>query len=595
MNAKLARDRRKLPNSLPASSSRMQMKSPQWKRRRLVLAFALVVVALMFWTREVMSQSGPPLPPPVPDRALSFWVLEESPWENQRGQLARTCTNVNLVSSWDYAGTVLSVGTNVPAWLQLDAFDNGRSNIVFDFGTISLWYQPNWTSTTDGGIGPTNWATLLSVGNWTSDASQSAWTIAISPAGTNLAMEAQSGGSNQVVFDVPIDFDAGDWHSLTVTYSSSNFCLYLEGQLVTNVTPINNFPSGSDCTNYGLFVGSISTSGDYQCQGQLQWLATYDHALSPDAVADDYVNVSAYISYWGGSLPGTFSPDSGPPVPPGSFGGGGGPVWQFTNDAPAIGTNLWLYISQVSNTVVATLTNTVIGSNYLLLAAHSLDGPWYTNQSVLATNSNHTAVALPVSISWNTDLFFIAKQAPAVAPGTLKWSVFLGGPGDDLPYYSEPNDAIDASPAIGPDGTIYIPNTSNLLFAIDPISGNVKWSNNIVNTNGVFDTQKAEITGSATVASDGIIYIGSTDNNMTGSDSNCLFAFNPDGTTKWVDNLGSNAAVYSTPALGSNSTVYITIDESTDSYSSPMAVCWPSIPPTDKQIGTSGLKISFMI
>jgi outer membrane protein assembly factor BamB len=566
MNAKLARNDRKLKSSLPAFSSRMPMKAPQRKRRRLVQTFALVLVALMFWTQEVMSQSGPPLPPPIPDGALSFWPLEELPWQNQRGQLARACTNLNMVSSWDYAGTVLSVGTNVPAWLQFDAFDNGRSNIVFDFGTISLWYQPNWTSTTDGGTGPTNWAVLLSVGDWTSDASQSAWTIAISPAGTNLAMEAQASGSNQVVFNVPIDFDAGDWHSVTVTYSSSNFCVYLEGQIVTTTGPINNFPSGSDCTNYGLFVGSVSTSGDYQCQGQLQWLATYVRALSPDAVADDYANVASYISYWGGSLPGTFSPDSGPPVPPGSFGGGGGPVWQFTNDAPPIGTNLWLYISQVSNTVAITLTNTVSNMNYLLLTATNLNGPWLTNQSLLATN--HTAVAAPYWFPNSTPTFFIAEQAPPPPPGTLKWSSFLGGPGDGLANEFQPIDSIDASPAIGPDGTIYIPNTSNVLFAIDPISGNVKWSNNIVNTNGVFDTQPAEITGSATIGPDGTIYIGSTDNG-TGSDSNLLYAFHPDGTMKWVDNLGSNTAVYSTPALGSNGMVYITIDESTDSYSSP--------------------------
>jgi hypothetical protein len=69
------------------------------------------------------------------------------------------------------------------------------TNISLVAGTISFWFQPNFTSTIDLGDGPTNWACLLSIGQWTSNASSSCWSLAIDPDGTNLVFLAQSNGA----------------------------------------------------------------------------------------------------------------------------------------------------------------------------------------------------------------------------------------------------------------------------------------------------------------------------------------------------------------------------------------------------------------
>jgi hypothetical protein len=204
----------------------------------------------------------------------------------------------------------------------------------------------------------------------------------------------------------------------------------MEGQLVTNAGPINYFPSESDCTNYGIFVGSLSTNGECQAHGQFQDLQTYDGPLSADMIAQEYADTAAIILNRGGTLPsGGFSPDDEPPTPEGgtnSGGGGGSPT--ITNSYQYTGTNLYLFISLQSNSVLVTLTNTVAGSNYLLLVANSLTGPWFTNQSLLATTN--TAVAEPIPTSDDTTVFFVGKQAAPPVPGTLKWSVSLGGSGD---------------------------------------------------------------------------------------------------------------------------------------------------------------------
>jgi outer membrane protein assembly factor BamB len=504
--------------------------------------------------------------PPVPFNVLNFWPLEQPSWADEYGDLARGFTNLNVAASWDYDGTALSVDTNVEAYLNYDVFGDGYSNMTFAIGSVSLWFQPNWTSVADGGNGPTNWAALFSVGNWTSNAALSAWTLAISPEGTNLILEAQSAGSHQVVFNAPIDFDAGDWHSVTITYSSSNCCLFMEGQLVTNAAPILFSPGYEDCVNYGMFVGSLSTEGIGQCHGQLQWLATYDYALSSNDVVVNYSDVASYITSFGGSLPPTLpstggshgDASGGPPVPPGGGTNGGGipdgdPIIPVKNP----GTNLWLLIAQNSNQVVITFSNTIAGSNYLLLAATNLLGPWITNQSLLATST--LTVATPIGISDATALFFTGLRGPPPKPGSVKWiATFcsVSECGDDLW-----GGGLDASPAISPTGQIFITTGNYLttanctLYAIDPIFGDVQWSVNIY-TSSDSTLGKAEMTGSAAIGPDGTIYAGGIDGN--------LYSITPNGATNWIRSTGTASAVYSTPAIGSNGVIYVASDEAAE-------------------------------
>ncbi len=388
---------------------------------RLSQTFTFLLFVLLLCAVPAFCQSGPPPPPPFPVHAMAFYPLETPPWGDWFGLPARGFTNVNVAPSWDYAGTALSVDTNLPAYVQEEIFLDGHTNMRFETGSFSLWFQGNWTSTADGGTGPTNWAALFCVGNWSANAAESAWAIAISPSGTNLVMEAQCSGSNQVVFNVPIDFDAGDFHFLTVTYSLSNCCVYLEGQLVTNTGPIIYYPSSSDCTNYGMFFGSLSTAGDCQCHGQLQWLATYDYPLSADAVASDYTEVSGYITYWGGSLPasGGFYANDSPPSPPGggdgSGGSGGSP--QTTNSGPSYSdTDFWLaglppgtnaYNSN-PNAVTFILHATTNTSSYQLQTMASLTGTNWTPQQIFigASGQNWTPITFPKPVL--STLFFRA-------------------------------------------------------------------------------------------------------------------------------------------------------------------------------------------
>ncbi|MFH0730777.1 MAG: PQQ-binding-like beta-propeller repeat protein [Pseudomonadota bacterium] len=107
-------------------------------------------------------------------------------------------------------------------------------------------------------------------------------------------------------------------------------------------------------------------------------------------------------------------------------------------------------------------------------------------------------------------------------PGTVLWKFETGG-------------AIESAPAISKDGILYVASGDGCLYALHP-DGTLKWKH---------DTEAALFSHSSpAIGPDGTIYLGSTA---------YLHAINPDGSTKWK----YPANFYSTPAVGLDGTVYV--------------------------------------
>ncbi|MFQ5906749.1 MAG: PQQ-binding-like beta-propeller repeat protein, partial [bacterium] len=85
-----------------------------------------------------------------------------------------------------------------------------------------------------------------------------------------------------------------------------------------------------------------------------------------------------------------------------------------------------------------------------------------------------------------------------------------------------------SSPAIGPDGTIYVGSMDEILYALNP-DGTLKWR---------YDAPARLKYSSPALSSDTAIYIGCDDGN--------LYAFNSDSTLRWTWPTGG--AVRSSPA-----------------------------------------------
>jgi outer membrane protein assembly factor BamB len=95
--------------------------------------------------------------------------------------------------------------------------------------------------------------------------------------------------------------------------------------------------------------------------------------------------------------------------------------------------------------------------------------------------------------------------------------------------------SLPSSPAIAPDGTIYVGSPDSSLYAINP-DGTLKWR---YATGG-------SVRSSPSIAADGTVYVGSCDYHV--------YAIKPDGTLKWRRWVPDQ--VTSCPAIGFDGTVY---------------------------------------
>jgi outer membrane protein assembly factor BamB len=115
----------------------------------------------------------------------------------------------------------------------------------------------------------------------------------------------------------------------------------------------------------------------------------------------------------------------------------------------------------------------------------------------------------------------------AVNPdGSLKWAVEMG-------------DGAESSPAIGPDGTVYVGSFDGNLYAIrdDGDVGVIEWT---FPTGGAID-------GSPSVDGCGVVYFGSRDST--------LYALNPDGTLRWSFKTGGE--IEGSPSIDKDGTLYV--------------------------------------
>lgn len=103
------------------------------------------------------------------------------------------------------------------------------------------------------------------------------------------------------------------------------------------------------------------------------------------------------------------------------------------------------------------------------------------------------------------------------------------------PWEEPENDPGLASPAVAPDGTIYVGSFGEQFLAITP-GGQVKWK-----------TEVAEVTATPAIADDGTVYLGSLDDQT-------FRAFGPDGQLRWT--FTADGFIGSSAAVGDDGTVY---------------------------------------
>jgi outer membrane protein assembly factor BamB len=163
---------------------------------------------------------------------------------------------------------------------------------------------------------------------------------------------------------------------------------------------------------------------------------------------------------------------------------------------------------------------------------------WSYSLSVPVTDNACPALGPDGTIYIPSKTSFFALQPN----GTLRWKK----------WGTSPFDAADIrlAPAVAADGTVYIVAAaalgdplwpSDLLYALRPADGQTRWAYNIGRATY----------GSPTLGPDGTIYLGST------TSPSVLDAIRPDGTRKWRWRSLSNGWIESSPALGPKGDIYL--------------------------------------
>ncbi len=162
-------------------------------------------------------------------------------------------------------------------------------------------------------------------------------------------------------------------------------------------------------------------------------------------------------------------------------------------------------------------------------------------------------IYLPVGFLHNDDKGYLYAINP---DGSQLWRTAL----DVLPS--------STTPAIGPDGTIYVHGNGlegnivavEKLQAITP-GGAIAWTFEFNGGLGIFTSG---VQSAPAVASDGTIYVGSMDTHV--------YALNPDGTIKWAQ--FRNNSIKSSPALAADGTVYIFVGNALEAYTPDGTLSW---------------------
>ena len=146
-----------------------------------------------------------------------------------------------------------------------------------------------------------------------------------------------------------------------------------------------------------------------------------------------------------------------------------------------------------------------------------------------STTGNHTVTAQAKDTGNAMSLWSSPHAILIRPPDTLRiWRFQLKVDSEEISLYS--------SPAIGPDGTIYVGSSDSALYALNP-DGTLKWRY----------LTGSNVRSSPAVAPDGTVYVGSYDSH--------LYAINPDGTLRW--NYQTNGSVRTSPAIAVDGTIYV--------------------------------------
>lgn len=165
----------------------------------------------------------------------------------------------------------------------------------------------------------------------------------------------------------------------------------------------------------------------------------------------------------------------------------------------------------------------IVGNELRTTRALDLDTKPEYKVKVMVTNDNGETNTAELTIH--------LIELLEAGPGAMNWKAILGDP-------------VASSPAIGPDGTVYVGSRDKNVYALEGTTGERKWT---------FKT-KYPVDTSPAVGEDGTVYIAGWDGARWAE--HLVYALNGQtGFKKWQ--FKTNGELHSSPAVGKDGTIYV--------------------------------------
>ncbi len=211
------------------------------------------------------------------------------------------------------------------------------------------------------------------------------------------------------------------------------------------------------------------------------------------------------------------------------------------------GAEVWLdgeNTGKVTNTILADID----GGQHTLSLRKEGFADWGTTVTVIADDTVLVEAALEVvgELAWSYPTGGAVNSSPAVAPDG---SIYIGSADDKLYKFDSTGKKIaefstdldvNSPPAVGSNGKVYFGSNDVYIRAVHPECV-------------IYWTYKTEglVSASPAIGSDGTIYVGSADDN--------LYALTPDGDFIWKYKTGGD--IGSSAAISSDGTIYFGSDD----------------------------------
>lgn len=236
---------------------------------------------------EVDEGTNPFNPGSYLPRLLGHWKFDTSQWLNQRGDPPAQASHENLVPGW--LGNALQISSQGRSGVKYnDMESDGSANINFRNGTVRFWFEPDWNS----GEGPDNHSCLITAGLFSREATNGTWQLSLTPGARHLAFVTQNEGQTTNHLRFPIHWVSNRWRHVTLTYSSTNTAIYVDGRLAQTGPGLKHYPNPDQRAAYGFVVGN-DPNGDQPVAGAFDELQTFNHPLSAREVSDHYKSAMA--------------------------------------------------------------------------------------------------------------------------------------------------------------------------------------------------------------------------------------------------------------------------------------------------------------